>query len=189
MRSKSAFPPDQVYGEPQGSLLPDWTPPQMAGFLFLGPRAFSSEGTPARAGKTRRNKRPAFRRRRLTRTDLGMTLARSANGLSRRRRAGSSRRGKPFSPTKAFFPCCGRCFRIIPICCRLFSRTIPMQQGWEPALCANRSIRAKAPMWRWSAKALRSSNRKGRTAPKDLFARPWRRCRTFRTNIRWLEAG
>ena len=32
-------------------------------------------------------------------------------------------------------------------------------------------------------------NRRGRMAPKALFARRWRRCRIFPANIRWLEAG
>src|SRR5215472_7890133 len=32
--STSASPPDQVYLRAVRSLLPDWTPPQMAGFLF-----------------------------------------------------------------------------------------------------------------------------------------------------------
>src|SRR5438105_10224994 len=37
MRSKSAFPPDQgLSTEPVRLTPPDWTPPQMAGFLFGG---------------------------------------------------------------------------------------------------------------------------------------------------------
>ena len=60
----------------------------------------------------------------------------------------------------------------------------PEAASSAPPLCASRCIRARAPMSRWSAAARRWSNRKGPTAPKALFARRLRRCRTFPVNIR-----
>jgi hypothetical protein len=119
----------------------------------------------------------------------GCSTMRSARGLPKPRRAGSSRPGRRSFPTRAFCRCCGRCFRITPICCRLISRMIRTQRSSASRSCANRFIPAKAPMSRWSAKASRWWNSKVRMAPKVLFARPWRRCRISPVNIPCLEAG
>jgi glutathionylspermidine synthase len=70
---------------------------------------------------------------------------RLARSLSKRRHAGSNRHGRPSFPTRAFFRCCGKCFRITPICCLLFSRMIRTRRGSAPPLCASQFIRAKAP--------------------------------------------
>ena len=103
--------------------------------------------------------------------------------LATRRPAGSSRRGRRSFPTRASCRCCGRCFRTIPICCRLISRMTRTPRSSAPRSCASRCIPAKAPMSRWSARALRWRSRKGHTAPKVLFARRWRRCRISPANI------
>src|SRR5882724_9552967 len=71
-----------------------------------------------------------------------------ARGLRTHRRAGSSRPGRPSSPTRASFPCCGRCFRITRICCPPSSRTTRTWPNSMPPSCASRSIPAKAPMLR-----------------------------------------
>ena len=50
-------------------------------------------------------------------------------------------------------------------------------------LSASRSIRAKAPMSRWSAPAPRWWSRKAPMARKDSSARRWRRCRISPVNM------
>jgi Glutathionylspermidine synthase preATP-grasp len=103
--------------------------------------------------------------------------------------AGSSRRGKPFCPTRACWPCCGRCFRATPICCRPSSKTSRTRKASAPPLCASRYCRAKAPMSRSCVTAMSSPNSKVHTGLRALFARRWRRCRIFPANIPCSEAG
>ena len=104
----------------------------------------------------------------------------SAQRLQKRRRAGSSRHGRRFYPTRA---CCryyGKCFPAILTCCRRFSRMTPTPRSSARLMYVSRFIRARAPMSRWLAGASRWWSRKDHMATRDLSVRRCRHCQIFR---------
>ena len=111
-------------------------------------------------------------------------------GSRKRRRAGSSRRGRPSSSNKGILPLLWEMFPGHPNLLPAFFEDDPNAAQLGSVLRAQAALFARRRQCRrWSAPAQRFASTRGLTAPRVSFVRRWRRCLIFRTNIRCWAAG